>query len=199
MITTLSSFHPHAVAYDGKRRQRPGLTTLAFSFCVLTSYFMRFRSDKLRKRNIISTLLAVVLCMGCVAKVPLAPSTWDMAAKDFIPVPGRSNIYVFREKGGQGKSQLVQVFLDGRYVGGVAVGNYLLSETPPGVHSIAAFSHENQDSVNLRVEEGENYFLEIGGELEIETFRVTLRQVEEKTGRQGVMACKRVEGRKLFP
>ncbi len=146
-----------------------------------------------------ATLLSIVLCMGCVAKVPLAPSTLDRAAKDFIPVSGRSNIYVFREKGGQGKSQPVPVFLDGRFMGGIAVGNYLLSETPPGVHSISAFSHENQDSVNLRVEGGENYFLEIGGILEIGTFRVTIRQVEEKAGRQGVMACKRVEGRKLFP
>jgi len=137
--------------------------------------------------------------MGCVARVPLAPGTLDMAAEDFIPVSGRSNIYVFREKKDQGERLLVQVFLDGRFMGGIGVGNYLLAETPPGVHSIAAFSHENQDSANLRVEGGKDYFLEIGGELGMGTFRVTIRQVEEKAGRQGVIACKRVEGRKLFP
>ncbi len=137
--------------------------------------------------------------MACLAKVPLAPSIGDSSAKDFIPAPGRSNIYVFREEGGQEKGRLAQIFLDGRFMGGIAVGTYLLAETPPGIHSIAAFSHDNQDSVNLRVEEGENHFLKIGGKSEIGTFQVTITPVEEKTGRQGVMACKRLEGRKLFP
>jgi hypothetical protein len=150
-------------------------------------------------KNIILILLPVLLCMGCVAKVPLALNTLDIAAKNFTPVPDRSNIYVFRVEGGQGQNLLFQVFLDGRLMGGIAVGTYLLAETPPGVHSIAAFSHENQDSINLKVEEGENYFLEIEGKWGVATFRVTIKQVEEEAGRRGVVACQRAEGRKLFP
>ena len=150
-------------------------------------------------KNTIFILLPIILCIGCAAKVPLAPSTLDMAAKDFIPVPDRSNIYVFREDGDEGQTILFQVFLDGRLMGGIAVGTFLLTETPPGNHAISTFSKENQDSVYLKVEEGKNYFLEIEGKLGISTFRVTIKQVEEKVGRQGVIACKRAEGRKLFP
>ncbi len=140
-----------------------------------------------------------MLCMGCVAKAPLTPSTLDLAAKDFIFVPKRSNIYIFRTKGGQGQNILFQVFLDGRLLGGIGTGTYLLAETPPGTHSIAAFSHENQNSVTLKVEEGKNYYLEIEAKLEEATLRVTMKQVEEGMGRRGIVACQRAEGRKLFP
>ncbi len=168
-----------------------------FLFAYQLLYTMRPISDRLRNRGIIAILLLMVLCLGC-TQAPLAPSTWDRSAADFIPAPGRSNIFVFREEVEQGKSQLVPIFLDGRFMGEIAAGNFLLSETPPGFHSIAAFSHVNQDSVNLRVEEGKNYFLEIGGS-GMGTFPVTIRQVEEEAGRQGVLACQRGEGRRLFP
>ncbi len=158
---------------------------------------MRPISDKLRNRGILAILLLMVLSLGCTQAL-LAPSTWDRSAADFIPAAGRSNIFVFREEVEQGKSQLVPIFLDGRFMGEIAAGNFLLSETPPGFHSIAAFSHVNQDSVNLRVEEGKNYFLEIGGS-GMGTFRVTIRQVEEEAGRRGVLACREGEVRKLFP
>ncbi len=140
-----------------------------------------------------------MLCMGCVATAPPAPSTSDMAAKDLIFVPERSNIYVFQAEGALGQKILFQVFLDGRFWGGIGAGTYLLAETPPGTHSIAAFSHENQDSVDLKVEEGKNYYLEMEAKLGETTFRVTMKQVEEEVGRRGVVACQRAEGRKLFP
>jgi len=64
-----------------------------------------------------------------------------VAAKDFIPVPGRSNIYVFREKGVKGKVNSFRFFLDGRFMGGIAVGAIYYPKHRQEVHSISAFSH----------------------------------------------------------
>jgi len=150
-------------------------------------------------KKIIFFLVPLLFCIGCAAKVPLAPSTLDLAAKEFPFSPGKANIYIFRAESGFGAAILFQIFLDGSLKGGIAEGTYLFLKTTAGEHTISTFSNENQDSVTLKIEEGKNYFLEVEAKWGVMTARVRIKQVDEKSGREAVIACKRAEGMKLSP
>jgi len=147
-------------------------------------------------KKIISLLVPILFCIGCAATVPLAPSSLDLAAKEFSFSPGKANIYVFRAVD-IGAAALFQIFLDGTLKGGIAEGTYLFFKTTPGEHTILSFSNENQESVTLIIEEGKNYFFEVEVKIGWVTGRVRIKQVDEKTGREGVIACKLAEGIKL--
>ena len=131
--------------------------------------------------------MAILFSVGCAEIVPPAPSTLDLSAKSFNVPNDKTNIYVVRGDLDLGAETLFQVILDGRLMGDVAPGTYLLFETPPGDHVVSVFTNENQESVSLKTEEGKNYFLVVEPLMGVWTARASIKQVEENAGREAVM------------
>jgi hypothetical protein len=121
----------------------------------------------------------------------MTPESLDVEAKRFVVAQDRSNIYVVRTLG---IAPLVfQVSVDGRMIGSVAPGTYHLVSAPPGEHTVAAFSQENQEQVKLTTQAGKNYFVEVSRRMGWVSPRVSLTQVADEEGRKMVQESQRAE------
>ena len=144
--------------------------------------------------------VAVILMIsGCAATVAMMPETLDVEAKRFSPPPDKANIYVVRPSYFAGSAVLIQVYLDGKILGSVAPGTYLLFEVDPGANKIEVITKENQDAVTLNTEAGENYFVFAVSQWGWWTARARLIELDEEDGRKAVEESKRAQPLGLVP
>ena len=141
----------------------------------------------------------VLMISGCVATVAMMPETLDVEAKRFSPPPDKANIYVVRPSYVAGSAVLIQVYLDGKILGSVAEGTYLLFEVDPGANKIEVITKENQDAVTLNTEAGENYFVFAVSQWGWWTARAGLIELDEEDGRKAVEESKRAQPLGLVP
>ncbi len=132
------------------------------------------------KRQTMSFLVAfTLLIVGC-ATTTMAPEPDDMAAKQFVPPPGKARVYVTRP-GTQGAAGLADVMIDGRLVGQLAIQTYVYADLEPGQHSIAW--------------SGVHPFTVRAGEVVF--FRIRnlgyFRRDDDADGRAAVLACRLVQ------
>ena len=106
-------------------------------------------------------LALVALVTGC-ASVPRADLASETLAKEFRPPADKANIYVARPAKVWGAAIMFQVILDQRNEGGIGPNNFLLLSTTPGEHTVTIFSAEQQASVAVNCEAGQNYFVRVG-------------------------------------
>jgi hypothetical protein len=132
-------------------------------------------------------LIVVALASGC-ASLPMADPAQDTAAKTFSVSPGKSKIYVYRNEG-FGAAITMDVFLNGRPLGRTVSKTYLVAEVDPGAYRLMGKA-ENEDSLDLMTAPGRVYYVwqevKMGGLYG----RNKLQQVDDATGRAGVMECK---------
>jgi hypothetical protein len=129
----------------------------------------------------------MVLASGC-ASLPMADPALDSVAKSFSVSPDKSKIYVYRNEG-FGAAVTMDVFVDGRPLGQTVSKTYLVAEVTPGSHRIMGKA-ENEDSLDLTTVAGRIYY--VWQEVKMGGFyaRNKLQQVDEATGRAGVLECK---------
>ncbi len=145
----------------------------------------------MKKNGLIGLLLAmVVLVTGC-ASVPMASLEDDTKGKLFSVKPDKSSIYVYRNENFGGAISMT-VSLNGRVAGQSGPQTYFLWEVDPGSHEIASHT-ENVSTLKLATEAGKAYY--VWQEVKMGAFmaRSLLQQVDEETGRKGVLECKRAQ------
>jgi Protein of unknown function (DUF2846) len=145
----------------------------------------------MKKNGLIGLLLAmVVLVTGC-ASVPMTSSEDDAKAKLFSAKPDKSTIYVYRNES-FGSAIVMTVSLNGKVAGQTGPQTYFVWEVDPGSHEIASHT-ENVSTLKLTTEPGKNYY--VWQEVKMGAFmaRSLLQQVDEETGRKGVLECKRAQ------
>lgn len=145
----------------------------------------------MKKNGLIGLLLAmVVLVTGC-ASVPMASLEDDTKGKLFSVKPDKSSIYVYRNENFGGAISMT-VSLNGRVAGQTGPQTYFLWEVDPGSHEIASHT-ENVSTLKLATEAGKAYY--VWQEVKMGAFmaRSLLQQVDEETGRKGVLECKRAQ------
>jgi len=104
-------------------------------------------------------LLALGALLGCVTAKLAAPDS-DAAAKKFQPPEGKANLYIAWSGSSLGETPF-KIIVDGKTVGAISPGTFVLVELGPGAHTAAAASIDTSSKVSLSVEAGKNYFLEV--------------------------------------
>jgi hypothetical protein len=95
-----------------------------------------------------------LLLAGC---VQLPPTPEDIQAKRFDAVPGKSVIYIVRQRVGSDEGR--SVTLDDRAMITTFKGTYYRWEVDPGTHRVAGFASGNE-SVTLTTAPGGVYFVQ---------------------------------------
>jgi hypothetical protein len=116
----------------------------------------------------------------------------DAEGKQFVAVPGKANIYVYRGSG-LGTAVLFEAILDGRVAGSLAPNTYLLLSVSPGQHMLIVKSDENSQQQKIVAEAGKQYFFKVSPDLGWIRARVLLQPADEQEGRRGVSGTKRAE------
>lgn len=145
----------------------------------------------MKKNGLIGLLLAmVVLVTGC-ASVPMASMEDDTKGKLFSVKPDKSSIYVYRNENFGGAISMT-VSLNGKVAGQSGPQTYFLWEVDPGSHEVASHT-ENVSTLKLTTEAGKAYYVWQEVKMGMWMARSQLQQVDEETGRKGVLECKRAQ------
>ncbi|MBU1689610.1 MAG: DUF2846 domain-containing protein [Gammaproteobacteria bacterium] len=129
----------------------------------------------------------VLLLTGC-ASVPMAPLDQDTKAKDFSPVPNKASLYIYRNES-MGAAIPMTVSVNGKALGQTAAQTYFRLNLLPGKYNIESHA-ENVSSFSLPVEAEKNYFVWQEVKMGMWMARSLLQQVDEITGRAGVLESK---------
>lgn len=131
---------------------------------------------------------AMILLLTACASVPMASMDQDSKAKEFAPVPNKATLYIYRNES-FGAAIPITVSVNGKVLGQTAAQTYFRLNVIPGKYSVESHA-ENVSNLPLSVEAGKNYFVWQEIKMGMWTARSLLQQVDEKTGRAGVMESK---------
>ncbi|MGH7569575.1 MAG: hypothetical protein ACREL9_11545 [Gemmatimonadales bacterium] len=145
-----------------------------------------------------SRLALLGLLALAAACAPLPPASPDAVAKArlFTPTPSRARLYVLCKSSG---SRVFPVVLNGRLIGGLSWGTYLMVEIPPGTYTLQSHTEESLARLEFEAEPERVYYVELyrrRGVWDLLGFfeaRVALRQVDEIEGRKAVAERRLVE------
>ncbi len=145
----------------------------------------------MKKNTLVGLMLAlVVLVTGC-ASVPMTSVEDDSRAKAFSVKPDKSNIYVYRNETFGGAIAMT-LSLDGKVAGESAPMTYFVWEVESGQHEIKSHA-SNVSILLLTTQPGKNYYVWQEVKMGALYARSQLQQVDEETGRKGVLECKRAQ------
>lgn len=128
-----------------------------------------------------------ILLFGC-AKVSKAPESSSDEAKLFNTVEDKGVVYLYRTGRVVGAAGQLIVRINGIDAGGTGPGTFFRWELKPGTYTIASSTSESSATVQVNVESGKLYFFKQTSRLGLSAGRVTLKEVDEKTGRKMCMA-----------
>lgn len=136
--------------------------------------------------TIVSTIM-VLFFTGC-ASVPMAPVERDIQAKRFSPAPDKASLYIYRHES-FGRAAPMTVMVNGKALGQTLGKTYLQLDLKPGAYKVESHS-ENVSTLPLSTEAGKNYFVWQEVKMGMWMARNILQQVDESTGRDGVIKSK---------
>jgi hypothetical protein len=135
----------------------------------------------------IAALIGTLTLAGC-ATVPMASMEQDSAAKGFATPPDLSRIYLYRNKSFGGAIPLT-VSLDGKTMGQTGPNTYFVWDVSPGEHTVTSYS-EDVSTLNLTTAPGRAYYIWQEVKRGLWSAQSQLQEVDEATGRSGVLECK---------
>jgi hypothetical protein len=144
---------------------------------------------KVYQRTLYLIPALLLLLLGGCASVPMTSPEEDQAAKSFAVKKDKSSIYFYRNES-FGGAILMTVTMDGKVAGQTGPETYFLWEVEPGEHEISSVT-ENTATLKLKTEPGKAYYVWQEVKMGMFMARSLLHHVDEKTGREGVMECKR--------
>lgn len=137
-------------------------------------------------KKIITILFAssLLFLVGCAAPMKAAPEK-DSAAKSFVPAKNKSSLYVFRNEN-YGGAVGMPISINGTGIGETAAKTFFRLDLEPGYYLVTSTA-ENTSELALTLTEGRNHFVWQEVRMGIWKARTALSQVDEKTGRDGVL------------
>jgi predicted small lipoprotein YifL len=142
-------------------------------------------------RSLIIAALAIL--SGCGTSGPLASQDQDAASKTFAPpAANMAGIYIYRNSPIDEKIPK-RLLIDGVLIGETVNKVFFHKEVTPGVHTLTTQGEFLDNSVQISVRPGRNYFFEQS--IKIGTFKgnPVIKSVSEAEGKQNVLQCS--EGR----
>lgn len=138
-------------------------------------------------RNFVAVAAGMLMLVGC-ASVPMAPAYQDAKAKQFTPVSNKANLYIYRNEN-FGRAIPMTVSVNGKVLGQTAAQTYFWLQLNPGQYNLESHT-ENVSTLNLSAEPGKDYFVWQEVKMGLWAARSLLQQVDDKTGREGVLESK---------
>lgn len=135
----------------------------------------------------IVVLASLMVLTGC-ASVPMAPMAQDSQAKTFMPVIDKAVLYIYRNET-FGAAIPMTVSVNGKVLGQTVAQSYFKVNLAPGTYNIASHT-ENVSHLPITVVSNHNYFVWQEVKMGLWGPRSLLQQVDESTGRAGVMESK---------
>lgn len=142
--------------------------------------------------------LSLVLFAGC-RHVPMVSKAEDASSKQFnLPSRNVAGIYIYREKGWAGKTQVKSVWLDGQLLGNLAAGTYFTLEVAPGAHTLSTQVTPGPNDLRFNVSGGRNYYFSqelsrkvpvVGAVVSPFVSVAAFEGVSEQDGQAGVLKC----------
>lgn len=148
----------------------------------------------------IVTTFAVLQLTGC-ASVPMASMDQDSKAKEFTVPKDRASLYIYRNENFGGAIPMT-VSVNDRILGQSAAKTYFKLNLGPGLYNVASTT-ENTSTLPITISAGNNYFVWQEVKMGVWMARSELHQVDEQTGRAGVLESKlavsNISGNDLVP
>jgi len=107
-----------------------------------------------------SPAMFLALLASC-SGTPPASSDSDASAKRFTPEPGKASLYIARTYDTFASLVPFPVTVDGKEIGYLGPGGYLLVPVGPGQHTVLVSSILNTDRAVFEASTGKNYFYEV--------------------------------------
>lgn len=140
-------------------------------------------------KRIAATLIATsALLLSACASVPMASLEEDSRAKAFTSLPDKATLYIYRHESFGGAIPMT-VTVNGKALGQTAAQTYFRLPLSPGKYVIESHA-ENVSNLAVATEAGKSYYVWQEVKMGMWMARSLLQQVDEATGRAGVMASK---------
>jgi hypothetical protein len=144
-------------------------------------------SDKILKYMILKSwfllIIAVTLTSCMTATAPLASKQKDSEAKSFSPPIGKANLYLLRSNTWRYAQFSFESTLDGRRLGAVVVGRYIMRSIEPGSHELEIFNNTNGEALHFQANAGDLIFYELKPYAGWDKTKARLQQLDEIKGR----------------
>lgn len=139
---------------------------------------------------VFALLFSITLIISGCASVPMASDAADQRAKQFKPVAGKANIYIYRDEYLGGALQM-PVEVNGKNVGTTGPKTYIFLEVKPGKYNIMSDGNKDkEDVITINAKKGNNYYVWQEIKMGLLMGGTKLSVVDKKTGRKGVLECK---------
>lgn len=129
-------------------------------------------------------LIAAVFLVGCAAPMK-APVEKDAAAKVFTPVKDKAVLFIYRNENFGGAVGM-PVKVNGQDIGETGAKTFFRLNLASGMYLLASEA-ENTSELPLTLVEGQKYYVWQEARMGIWKARTALRQVDERTGMEGVL------------
>jgi hypothetical protein len=143
------------------------------------------------KRLITAVSAILVMLLSACASVPMASMEQDAKAKTFTAPPERAALYIYRNENFGGVVPMT-ITVNGKVVGRTAAQTYFMFNVLPGTYKVESHA-ENTSTLSVAAEAGKNYFVWQEVKMGLLMARSLLQQVDDKTGRAGVMESKLID------
>lgn len=149
--------------------------------------------SKIRYIAGLTGLLLFMLTGGC-ASVPMSTPEQDATAKQFkAPPPDKSALYVYRNSN-LGGALKKMVAMDGKPLFESAPMTYYYTQVTPGKHLLSTESEFGDNTLGFEAEGGKIIFIRQYIKFGVFVGGANLEAVDEATGKEGVLECKRAAG-----
>ena len=140
---------------------------------------------KIRIILALSITFLVFFFTSC-ASTSKATSDKDETAKEFNTNPDKGVVYIYRPGRMVGAAGQTQIKINGQDAGGSGPSTYFQWELEPGTYTFSCFTAESSAVVELDVKPNKLYFLRQDTRIGLGNGRVTLKEVDESTGKDAV-------------
>ena len=137
----------------------------------------------------LSIILLMFIFTSC-ASTSKATGDKDEAAKAFNTNPDKGVVYLYRPGRMVGAAGQTQIKINGQDAGGSGPGTYFQWELEPGTYTFSCYTSESSAVVELDIKPNKLYFLRQDTRIGINSGRVTLKEVDESTGKDAVKGYK---------
>ena len=144
----------------------------------------------MRRLMAVAATVMAMLLSAC-ASVPMASVQQDAKAKEFTPAPDSAGLYIYRNESFGGAVSMT-VWINDTVIGPTAAKTYYKFDVKPGKYKITSHA-ENESTLSVDTVAGRNYFVWQEVKMGLWKARSLLQQVDEKTGRAGVMESKLIQ------
>jgi len=124
------------------------------------------------------------------ASTSKSSSDKDQAAKEFKTDNDKGTVYLYRPGRAVGAATQTQIKINGNNAGGTGPGTFFKWDLDPGNYVFSCFTTESSAAVELDVKPSKVYFLRQDTRMGVSSGRVTLKEVDESTGKEAVKKSK---------